>query len=222
MGKGSRKYISLMELHNDNVEKQLMEKDAYWGYLEIYGCNEDDYLYYEDCATSYFMDKHIHLVHDFNDDHQLLKGDLPEPTLKYDNKIYYEIDFSDINLSTHHPIVIQFIEHFKILQVVKNFKIYFTFYQRAWSNAEVPTFEIILSSDKNNRLYHKPSVFNLNTIFETHPPVFKAPAYADTLFKIILYVDIQRRPRVYAGFHDIEDLINNFEDYSWMVDAITC
>jgi len=216
MGKGYRKYISLMELHNDNVEKQLIEKDSYWGYLEIHGCTEDDYLYYEDCAESYFLDKHIYLVGDFNEKNQLIKHELPTPALKYHNEVYYEIDFNDLNKESKHPMISLLMEHFDILSTVKMFKIYFMFHQRAWSNREVPEFEVILSVDKNGMLYHRPSVFKLSTILD-----LKAPAYADTAFKKMLFHDIERRPRVYEGFHDIEDLINNFEAYSWMVDAIT-
>jgi hypothetical protein len=221
MGKGQRKYISLLELHNDEVEKALIAKDTHWGYLDVLCCSEDDYLYYEDCAESYFMDKNIHLVDEYNDEHQLTVGGLPAAPFKFYNEIFYEIDFNAINSKSQHPMIIQFMEHFKILEVVKNFKIYFMFHQRAWSNAEVPAFDIVLSSSINNRLYHKPSVFSLKKLFDTNNKEYKSPEYADTFFKRVVYNDIERRPRVYEGFHDIEDLINNFEAYSWMVDAIT-
>lgn len=221
MGKGYRKYISLMELHNDNVEKQLIEKDSYWGFFDVLGCSEDDYIYFEDCADSYFIDKNIHLVSDYTNEHQLIIGDLPNITLKSYNEIFYEIDFSMINAASEHPMIVQFMKNFKMLEVIKNFKIYFMFHQRAWSNAEIPSFDIILSSNKTNRLSHKPSVFSLMKLFDKDNTEYLTSEYADTLFKRVVYNDIKRRPKVYEGFHDMEDLINNFEAYSWMVDAIT-
>lgn len=217
MGKGSRKYVSLMELHNDNVEKELIEQDAYWGYLDVLCCNEEDYLYYEECSDSYFVDKYSYLVTDFNNEHELITNQLPVPVLKSYNEIYYEIDFNDVNQQSKHPMIQKLVEHFKMLSTVKMFKLYFMFHQRAWSNQEVPKFEIIFSVDKNGIIYNRPSVFKLSNIFH-----LDAPDYADNGFKRLLFNDIQRRPQVYDGFDDIEELITNFEDYSWMVDAITC
>lgn len=217
MGKGSRKYISLMELHNDNVEKELIEKDSYWGYLDVLCCNEEDYIYTEDCADSYFIDKYSYLVTDFNAEHALITTQLPIPVLKGYNEIYYEIDFNDVNQQSKHPMIQKLVEHFKMLSTVKMFKIYFMFHQRAWSNRKVPKFEIIFSIDKNGMIYHRPSTFKLSTLFH-----LDAPEYADNGFKRLLFNDIQRRPQVYEGFDDIEELITNFEDYLWMVDAITC
>lgn len=218
MGRGARKYISLMELHNDTVEKKLIEDDSHWGYLDILCCSEEDFLYYEDeCAQSYFLDKNIDLIYDFNDQYQLIKKDLPTPILKHYNEVYYEIDYSDLNEYSAHPMIKSVFEHFSILSVVKTFKIYFVFHQKAWSNREIPNFDVIFSFDRNSMIYHRPSVFKLSTVFE-----LSAPAYADNHFKKMLFTDIQRRPYVYEGFHDIEDLINNFEEYAWMVDAITC
>lgn len=217
MGKGSRKYISLMELHNDNVEKELIEQDAYWGYLDVLCCNEEDYLYYEECADSYFVDKYSYLVTDFNTEHALITNQFPQPILKSYNEIYYEIDFNDVNKQSTHPMIQRLVEHFSMLSTVKMFKIYFMFHQRAWSNREVPKFEIIFSIDRNGMIYHRPSVLKLSNIFH-----LDAPAYADNGFKRLLFNDIQRRPEVYDGFDNIEELITNFEDYSWMVDAITC
>lgn len=217
MGKGSRKYISLMELHNDNVEKELIEQDAYWGYLDVLCCSEEDYLYYEECSDSYFVDKYSYLVTDFNDEHKLINSHFPKPVLKSYNEIYYEIDFNDVNKQSTHPMIQLLVEHFSILSTVKMFKIYFMFHQRAWSNREIPKFEIIFSIDRNGMIYHRPSVLKLSNIFH-----LDAPAYADNGFKRLLFNDTQRRPEVYDGFDNIEKLITNFEDYSWMVDAITC
>lgn len=217
MGKGGRKYISLMELHNDEVEKKLIDEDVHWGYMDIYCCSEDDFLYYEqESAQSYFLDKNIDLVDEFNNSHNLIKSSLPEPKLKHFDEVYYEIDYNDLNESSSHPMIHSLLEHFEILATVKTFKIYFVFHQRSWSNRNIPEFDVVLSCDKNGMLYHRPSVFKLSTLFD-----LPAPTYADNGFKKMLFTDIERRPRVYEGFHDIEDLINNFENYSWMVDAIT-
>lgn len=216
MGKGGRKYISLMELHNDEVEKHLIKKDEDYGYIDILDCDEHDYNFYEECAADYFILKNIDIVENFNDLYHLTNTPLNYlEFFQNHNEIYYSVDFNNINNQSTHPLVIYFFEHFSSLANINIFKVHFLFSKNQWSNRSDLEFDIIIAVGKSP-LYHRPSRFSLSTI-ET----LKAPEYADTVFKKMLFNDIERRPRVYDSFDNIEDLVNNFEASAWMVDAIT-
>lgn len=216
MGKGSRKFISLMELHNDEVEKNIIKEAESYGFIDIFCCSDDDYHYYEDCAQEYFVLKNIDIVDTFNNNYSLTYR--PLNNTQFDqcfNEIYYKVNFDDINKNSTHPLVIQLLNELNILSKTNIFGIYFMFFKDKWSVRDGLNFDIIIAVD-NNTLYHRPSRFNMSNINE-----LIAPYYADNLFKKLLFNDIERRPRVYNAFDDVEDLINNFETYSWMVDAIT-
>jgi hypothetical protein len=215
--KASKKYISLMELHHDEVEQALIQKDEQYGYIDIFDCDEDDYYLYEDCAHDYFILKNIDIVEQFNNDFSLTNQPLNYLNFfQYHNEIYYRIDFKNINKESTHPLVILLLEHFKALADINLFNVHFLFKKEKWSHRDDLSFDIIIAVNKAT-LFHRPSRFSLSTI-----DTLEAPEYADNGFKRLLFNDIQRRPQVYNGFDDIEELITNFEDYSWIVDAITC
>jgi hypothetical protein len=216
MGKGGRKYISLMELHYDEVEKYLIKKDEDYGYIDIFDCDEDDYAFYENCSNDYFILKNIDIVEKFNELYCLTNRPLNYVDFfQNHNEIYYKIDFKNINKHSTHPLVISLLENFSVLESIDIFNIHFLFYKEKWSNRFDLSFDIVIAVDQSP-VYHRPSRFSLSTI-----DTLQAPDYADTAFKRLVFNDIVRRPRVYGGFDNIEDLVNNFEASAWMVDAIT-
>lgn len=205
-----------MELHRDEVEQDLIKKDEEYGYVDIYDCDQDDYNFHERCANDYFILKNIDIVESFNASYELTSKPLNYVDFfQHYNEIYYKIDFKNINKNTTHPLVLSLVNNFKALENINIFKVYFLFFKDKWSNRDDLKFDVVIAVDEA-MLYHRPSRFSLSEIDSLH-----APEYADTLFKKMVFNDIERRPKVYSGFDDIEGLINNFEASAWMIDAIT-
>lgn len=216
MGKGQRKYISLLELHHDEVEKFLINEDDGYGFIDIFCCDNDDYHYYEEDAYAYFMTKNIDIIDIFNKTHNLTNTVMTQHvSVSHCNEIYYKINFNDINKFSTHPLVQLLLTDFKVLNETNIFHIYFMFFKEAWSEREYLNFDIVIADDSAT-LYHRPSRFLLSDLNE-----LSAPEYADNAFKKMVFNDIERRPRIYNSFTDVEDVVNNFENYAWMIDAIT-
>ena len=216
MGKGQRKYISLLELHYDEVEKHLIQEDEGYGFIDIFCTDRDDYGYYEEDSYLYFMVKNIDIIDRFNTDNALTNTALTQHISKIHYKeIYYKVNFDDINKNSKHPLIQLLLNDFQILNQTSIFNIYFMFFKDAWSERDNLNFDIVIANH-SAELYHRPSRFILSAIHE-----LSAPVYADDGFKKMLFNEIKRRPSVYSHFTDIEDVINNFENYTWMIDAIT-
>lgn len=216
MGKGQRKYISLIELHQDEVEKLLIQEDERYGFIDIFCCDNDDYHYYEEDAYTYFMNKNIDIIDRFNENHRLSSTVITEHvSVVHSKEIYYKVNFDDINKNSTNPLIQLLLNDFEVLRETTIFHIYFMFFKDAWSVREDLHFDIVIA-DKSAPLYHRPSRFLLSTLNE-----LSAPEYADNAFKKMVFNDIERRPRIYNSFTDIEDVVSNFENYAWMIDAIT-
>lgn len=216
MGKGQRKYISLLELHQDEVEKFLIQEDERYGFIDIFCCDNDDYNYYEEDSYAYFMTKNIDIIDIFNENHKLTNTVMTNHVSNIHWKeIYYKVSFEDINKDSNNQLIQFLINDFKVLRDSNIFHIYFMFFKDTWSLRDDLNFDIVIA-DESADLYHRPSRFLLSAINE-----LPAPDYADTAFKKMVFNDIERRPRIYNSFTDITDVVNNFENYAWMIDAIT-